>query len=108
MEIEINSKKNNPLLAIPTAIGVSMNTYGEERDWTSPESNEGKKFLEENGFEKTLRAGGEYSKKVNEEIKNIVKTEEYKQKPNEEKEKIIKKLRAKIKEEIYKKYNFKK
>lgn len=93
---------------IADGLGVSTNTYAPtSTNWNLNPGAELQQFKVKVGNDKFNQANKDYNQKYNEWFKNVQTKQAYKDLSDEEKQSVITKNKAKIKDDIFRQYNFK-
>lgn len=92
---------------IAEGLGISTNTYSQDRDWSQNPGVVLQQFREKVGEERFKKANDEYNTKFRQWFKDVIKNPKYKALSDEDKQKVITKKKTEIKNSIFKKNFFK-
>lgn len=88
-------------------VGFSSSPQAYPTNWNSSTSKEMEQLKAKIGQDRFNQANDRFNQKYNEWLQSTIKSEDYKKKTDEEKQDLISKEKEKIKQEIFKSYNFK-
>jgi len=91
---------------VADGLGISTNTYSATTNWNSNTGVELNQFKEIIGQKEFDNANKEYNQQVSDKLVKMLADERYKKLSNDDKQKAITKLRANIKEDLFKRYKF--
>jgi hypothetical protein len=95
------------LSVIADGLGISTNTYSATTNWNMNTGKQLNQFKEKVGQEKFDEVNKEYNQIVGEKMLKLNQNDKYKNLSEEDKDKVITKMKANVKDDLYKKYKFK-